>query len=195
MPSRPKLIQAIVLFVILVICLTAIGIGHFFWRELVEDEPVSSVLRNLGLLAGVPIAIVLALWRSAIASWQASAAYKQVETALQQTAIAQEGLLRNRFQRAAEMLGHDSIAVRIGGVQSLAELAAQHMDQYYVTVANLLEAFAMSSIGSDESTDRIQASRYGDIQVARDAVEFLRRLSDKGVKRIEMEQMQDLLPY
>ena len=194
MPSRPNLIQTIVVFGISIICLITIGTGYLFWCEMIEHEPMSSVLRNLSLAAGVPIAIVLALWRSAIANWQASAAYKQVETALEQTAIAQEGLLHNRFQRAAEMLGHDSVAVRIGGVQALAELAAQNMDQYYVTVANLLETFATSSTRIDSSTVRAATNWDGDVQVARDAIEFLRGLRTKGVKRVEMEQMQDLVP-
>ena len=72
-------------------------------------------------------------------------------------------LINEHFQRAAEMLGNDSVAVRIGGVRALAELAAQHMDQYYISVANLLEAFALCPTRRNEHGDR--ADWHGDIQV------------------------------
>lgn len=192
--GRPNYIQAIVALSVLAVCLVMIGIGYIFWCDMIKEEPVGAVLRNLSLTAGVPIAIILALWRSAIANRQASAAHKQVETAIRQTAIAQEGFLRDRFQRAAEMLSHDSIAGRIGGIQSLAELAAQNMDQYYVTVANLLEAYVTCSTNFDRSTGGSEASGDGDMQVARDAIEMLRGLRTKGVKRVEMNEMQDLVP-
>ena len=194
MLGRPTRMQGIVACAVLMVCLFIVGVGYIFWYDMVEQEPLSSVLRNLSLTAGVPIAIILALWRNIIATRQASAASKQVETAIQQTAISQESLLRDRFQRAAEMLGHDSIAVRIGGVQTLAELAAQNMDQYYVTVGNLLEAFVTSATPFDGSSEGSEGGWDGDIQVARDAVEMLRGLRSKAVKRVEMEQMQDLLP-
>ncbi len=191
MPIRLNVLQAVVVLAVAFICFLVIGIGYHFWDEL---EAKSSVIRNLCLAAGVPIAIGVALWRSVIANRQVSAAYRQVETALEQTAIAQENILRSRFQSAAEMLGHKSVAVRIGGVQSLAELAAQNMDQYYVSVGNLLEAFSISATRDDGSTPKATTDLDGDIQVARDAIEMLRRLRDRGVKRIEMDEMQDLLP-
>lgn len=194
MSIRPNLLQTIVFLAVCIICFFVVIYGYCFWDELIENDSKSSVIRNLCLAAGVPTAIVLALWRSAIANRQVAAAYKQVETALEQTAIAQENLLRNRFQSAAEMLGHESVAVRIGGIQSLAELAAQNMDQYYVTVGNLLEAFSMSATTADGSTPDAATDVEGDIQVARDAIEMLRRLRTQGVKRIEMDEMQDLLP-
>lgn len=194
MPIRPNLLLTFVVFTVLLICFLVIGISYCFWDELTENEAISSVIRNLCVAAGVPIAIVVALWRSIIANWQVSAAYKQVETALEQTEIAQENLLRGRFQSAAEMLGHDSVAVRIGGVQSLAELAAQNMDRYYVSVGNLLEAFSICATQVGDATLEGATELGDDIQVARDAVKMLERLRTKGVKRIEMDEMQDLLP-
>ena len=101
MPIRLNLLQAIVLLAVCIICFLVISYGYYFWDELIENESKSSVMRNLCLVAGVPTAIVLALWRSAIANWQVAAAYKQVETALEQTEIAQENLLRNRLNEGA----------------------------------------------------------------------------------------------
>ena len=186
--DRSTLEAILVVIAIAAICLTCTVIGWLYWDELNADESVSATLRNFFLIAGAPIAIILALWRSKIAHRQAAAAHHQVETGLQQTAIAQDGLLYDRFQRAAQMLGHNEISVRIGGVQALSELAVQHMDRYYVTVANLLDAFTScppnggTSSGPDWS---------GDVQVATDALNMLHELSEG---RIDATEVFDLVP-
>lgn len=155
--------------------------GWYAFRVELEKEPLSAAVRNIGMVSGGLIAIGLAVWRSYVAASQASTARKSH--------------LNERFQRAAEMLGHDSVAVRIGGVQALTALSAQHMDQYYVSVGNLLEAFIKCPTRRDESTGMTGVGWRGDVQVARDAIEMLRGLRDAGVNRIDMENMQDLLPY
>ena len=164
-------------YALAIVALTVWGCFHF--RQELQQEEFSAVVRNVGVVSGGLIALGLAVWRSTVAARQATTARKS--------------LLNDRFQRAAEMLGNSSVAVRIGGVKALAELAAQHMDQYYVSVANLLEAFAQCPTRWNEPGDR--ADWHGDIQVAKDAIEMLQRLRDTGVKRVEMEHMQDLLPY
>ncbi len=164
-------------YALVIVALTVWGCSDF--RHELQQEDLSAVVRNVGMVSGGLIALGLAVWRSAIAARQAT--------------IARKSHLNDRFQRAAEMLGSDSVPVRIGGVQALAELAAQHMDQYYVSVANLLEAFTLCPTRSDEPGD--VTKWCGDVQVARDAVKMLRRMRDTGIKRIDMEHMQDLLPY
>ena len=164
-------------YALVIVALTVWGYSHFS-HEL-QLEELSAVVRNVGVVSGGLIALGLAVWRSAVAARQAT--------------IAQKSHLNDRFQKAAEMLGNNSLAVRIGGVQALAELAAQHMDQYYVSVANLLEAFTLCPTCRDEPG--YGADWRGDVQVAKDAIEMLRRMRDTGVKRIDMEHMQDLLPY
>lgn len=164
-------------YALVIVALTVWGCSHF--RDELLQEELSAVVRNVGMVSGGLIALGLAVWRSAVAA--------------RQVTIARKSHLNDRFQRAAEMLGNGSVAVRIGGVQALAELAAQHMDQYYVSVANLLEAFTLCPTRWNEPGDG--ADWHGDIQVAKDAIEMLRRLRDTDVKRIDMEHMQDLLPY
>lgn len=186
--NRPNFEVCLVVIAVVAICLAFSFVGFYLWDTLNEGESVSATLRNLSLVSGAFIAIVLSLWRSTIANRQAVAAHKQVEIGLQQAATAQEGLLCDRFQRAAEMLGHDVVAVRIGGVQALSELAVQNMDRYYITVANLLTAFTMCppDAGSSSDTD------WSDVQVATDAIGMLRELREG---RIEVSEVFDLVPH
>ena len=159
-----------------------------YWDILTLGESLSATARNLSLIAGGFCAIVLALWRSAIANKQAVAAHKQVQTGLDQTAIAQQSLLCDRFQRGAEMLGHTTVAVRIGGIQALSDLAVQNMDRYYIPVGNLLEAFTMCPPDGGAPSG---AHWSGDVQVATDALEMLRELRDG---RLEATEVFDLVP-
>ena len=65
----------------------------------------SETLRNVGLLIAGVLAIVFAGWRAWVAERQADAARGQTET-------AQKGLLNERYQRGAQMLGSHVLAVR-----------------------------------------------------------------------------------
>ena len=174
-----------VVLALLAILAVSICLAHYFWDVLARDESPSAALRNLSLALGVPIGIVLALWRSTIANRQASAAHKQVATGLEQTRLAQESLLTDRFQRAAEMLGHKSAVVRIGGVQALTLLAGQHMDAYYHPVWQLLTTFA------EVPRDDWESSSGRDIQVASDALRWLEEIR-RGERQVT--EMLDLVP-
>ena len=94
-----------------------------FWEELGDDEEsVSTTVRNVGLVIGGVVAILLAIWRSRVAERQAGAAQRQANT-------AQQNLLDERYQRGAEMLGSDILAVRLGGIYGLQRLAEEHPGQ------------------------------------------------------------------
>ena len=93
------------------------------------------MLRNLVLIWGTPLAILLALWRSMVAE-------RQVKVAQQQAEITQRGLASNQYQRAVEMLGHEYNSIRIGGVHALRDLAREHPDQYQQEVQRLLETYS-----------------------------------------------------
>ena len=54
---------------------------------------------------------------------------------------AQEGLLNERYQKGAEMLGSPVLAVRMGGIYALQQLAQDHPDTYHLQVMNLFCAF------------------------------------------------------
>ena len=99
-----------------------------FWDELGNDEEsLSATIRNLGLLIGGIIAMLLAVWRSKVAERQAN--------------TAQQRLLNERHERGAEMLGSDVLSVRWGGIFALARLATEHPEQYHIQMMELLCAF------------------------------------------------------
>ena len=118
------------------VCVIVMGVLSLsFWDDL-------DMLRNLVLIWGTPLVIGLAIWRSVVAE-------KQVRVAQEQVEIAQRGLLSNRYQRAVEMLGHDLVSIRIGGIQSLRAIALEH-NEYQREVVNLLETYFMNSRGSTQ---------------------------------------------
>ena len=65
-------------------------------NEEARQETNSTTLRNIGLVVAGLIALPLAVWRSTVAHRQAE--------------IAQRGLLNERYQKGAEMLGNDVLS-------------------------------------------------------------------------------------
>ena len=99
-----------------------------YWNYLHDGtDSLSTAIRNVSLIIGGIIAIELALWRSVVG-------VRQVDT-------AQRGLLNERFQKGAEMLGSENLSVRLGGIYALKHLAGEHPEQYHVQVMELLCAF------------------------------------------------------
>ena len=73
------------------------------------------------------VALPLALWRGVVADRQAK--------------TSQLGLLNERYQKGAEMLGSDVLSVRLAGIYALQRLAEDHPEQYHLQVMRLLSAF------------------------------------------------------
>lgn len=120
---------------IVVVLVVGIVLAWVFWDCLHDGrESLSSTIRNLALVIGGVIAGLLAVWRSRVAERQAAAARGQVEA-------AQQGLLNERYQRGAEMLGSDVLSVRLGGIYALQRLANEHPQEYHVPIMQLLCAF------------------------------------------------------
>ena len=117
--------------------LVAVGVSWWLWDFLSEGESLSSALRNLVLIWGTFLAILLALWRSWVAD-------KQVKVSQDQVEVAQVALLSARYQRAVEMLGHEGEAIRTGGIESLRDIALEH-DEYRPEVENLIGSYYMTS--------------------------------------------------
>ena len=61
-------------------------------------------------------------------------AYRQADT-------AQQGLLHERYQKGAEMLGSELLSVRLGGIYALQHLAEDHPGQYHIQIMRLFCAF------------------------------------------------------
>ena len=109
-----------------------------FWDELrgVGESP-SETIRNLGVVVGGVVAILLTVWRSTIAT-------RQLET-------SQGSLLNERYQEATRMLGSDVLSVRLGGIHALSSLARERPEQYHLPAMELLSAFVRHPIGEAES--------------------------------------------
>ena len=106
------------------------------WDWLSDGESGSTTIRNLGLVLAGLIALPLAIWRSMVAQ-------RQAET-------AERGLLNERFQKGAEMLGSRVLSVRLAGIFALAQLAAEHPKEYHIQVMRLLCAFVRNPTSDEE---------------------------------------------
>ena len=113
---------------IVIVLLIGGSLSWHFWEDLRDDqESLSTSIRNVALVIGGPIAILLAMWRSSVAE-------RQVQT-------AQRSLLNERYQRGVEMVGNEVLSVRLGGIYALQQLAQDHPEQYHVQVMKSLCAF------------------------------------------------------
>lgn len=101
------------------------------------NESGGAIIRNLALIAVAAIGLPLALWRSWVAERQAN--------------TAQHGLLNERYQKGAEMLGSNILTVRLGGIYALKRLAAEHPKIYHLQIMQLFCAFVRHPI---EISDR-----------------------------------------
>ena len=135
-------------------------------------ESNSTTLRNIGLgIAGI-VALIFAFWRSRIAERQAD--------------TAQRGLLNERYQKGAEMLGSTVLSVRLGGISALQSLAQEHPKRYYLQIMRLLCEFVRyptpdlaaeaRQTAAGASVDDNPAVRQ-DVQAAMDAIGACRRES------------------
>ena len=95
-------------------------------------ESNSATLRNVGLLFAGALALWFAWWRARIANRQAG--------------TAERGLLNERYQKGAEMLGSQVLAVRVGAIHTLGQLAEIYPDQYHVQIMTLLFSFVRNPI-------------------------------------------------
>ena len=114
-----------------------------------QPGPNGETLRTVGLLVGGFLALCFGIWRAWVAERQSDAAQKQVEAALLQANTAQNGLLNDRYQRGAEMLGNEVLAVRLGGIYALQYLAEEHPNEYHVLIMRLFCAFIRNPTGNE----------------------------------------------
>ena len=98
----------------------------------------SETLRNWALILAAVLAAPFAWWRVMVADKHRAAAEEQV-------AATHRTRLDDRMQRAALMLGSDSLGVRTAGVLALDSLASEWPQEYYIQVARVLCAFVRSA--------------------------------------------------
>lgn len=107
------------------------------WWEFFKQE--TAALRNLALIVGGIVALVAALWRRLIAQRHAEA--------------AERGAVAAEYQHGVEMLGHERVAVRVGGIHVLRNLGIGRAG-YSKEVAAVLYLFARGKEFSPMREDR-----------------------------------------
>ena len=163
-----------------------------FWEELHGQGSVSETIRNLGLVIGGVIAIQLAIWRSKVAERQAD--------------TAQQGLLNERYQKGAEMLGSSVPAVRLGGIYALQGLTKEHREQYHVQIMRLLCAFVRHPTEDKNDTSKLE-DPLAELQESRswlhtphsdpnrqDVHAVMKAIGARSEDDIELERKEDFRP-
>ena len=112
------------------------------------SESVSSTLRNIGLIVGGIVAVLLAMWRSLVAERQAGATLRQAEAAFSQAQTAErqsittlQSFINDRYEQGARKLESDDASVRLDGIDALKRLAKEHPERYHVPVMSRLCSF------------------------------------------------------
>ena len=159
------------LVVFVLVAAGLISIMHWDWLK--DEESASTTIRNLGLVIAAIVALPLAIWRSIVAERQAATAQRQSET-------AQHGLLNERYQKGAEMLGSEVLAVRLGGIYALERLAREHPGDYHTQIMRLLCAFARNPPVVEKETQ--------DTKLRADLQALLEAISTRSEEQIEIEK-------
>lgn len=129
-------------------------------------------VRNAGIVVGGLLALGLAYWRGRAADRQATAAQRQVDSTLRQLDVAQEqvrtaqeqaqtsqqGQLSERYEKGAEMLGSNVLAVRLGGIYALGRLAEDNPTRFHLQIIRMFCAFARNPTVDGNSDQVAQLS-------------------------------------
>ena len=161
------------------VLVVGIATSAWFWSDLRasinssgDTEPLSATVRNLALIIGGIFAVILTFWRIRVSEEQAD--------------TARLSLLNERFQRGAEMLGSDVLAVRLGGIHALDDLARERPDVHHVRVVALLCAFVRHPTGFEKNpgvrvTGEGAATMYEMRPDVRAALEAVAYRSEEGI--------------
>ena len=122
---RSNAVWVLAWVVFVLIAAAVFSIMYWDWISIRESN--GSTILDIVLAAAAVIALPLAVWRSIVAAHQAD--------------TAQHGLLNERYQKGAEMLGSEELPVRLGGIYALARLAREYPGDYHTQIMSLLCAF------------------------------------------------------
>ena len=184
---------------IVVVLLAGILLTWCFWADLRgEQDSLSTTVRNVGLVVGGVIAILLAVWRSRIGDRQATAAQHQVENvrrqlevAHQQAETAQQSLLNERYQKGAEMLGSDVLSVRLGGIYALQRLATQHPNQYHFQIMRLFCSFARNPLGGEKEIVHQYAENEPTHRLREDVQAVMTAIGHRSAAGLDLEELEE----
>ena len=170
----------------LIAALLASGLSWWLWDWLRNTqngfETPSTTIRNLGLFVAAPIALGLAVWRARVADRQAEAAQTQVVT-------SQGGLLNERYQKGAEMLGNEALSVRLGGIYALVRLACEHPEEYHVQIIRLLCTFVRHPPPENNEVAYVNEN-WRPQKLRSDLQEIMREIGQRSDAQIKIDELQ-----
>ncbi len=151
------------------------------WPAANGFESCSSTIRNFGLVSAAIVALPLAVWRSWVAERQAN--------------TTQRGLLNERYQKGAEMLGSDVLTVRLGGIYALEQLASEYPEIYHIQIMQLFCAFVRHPpVRKDKPTGDGKDPDGGDGNtqpVRADIYAVMKAVGTRSQAQIDIEQKED----
>jgi uncharacterized protein YjbI with pentapeptide repeats len=141
---KPPFIAVVFIFLIVVVFYKLVG-----WPIQVADK--IEFLKALATACG-GIAVLLNVYYAArnsqalresafAANKSANAALQNATAALKNAEVANTKQITERFAKAIEHLGHNEIAVRLGGIYTLEQIAKESSELYYWSVIEVLSAF------------------------------------------------------
>ena len=155
-------------------------VSYVNWCWLNDGTSASETLRNIVLVNAALIGLPLALWRSHVAA--------------SQTKTAQQSLLNERYQKGAEMLGSENLALRFGGIHALARLAREHPRDYHVQIMNLFCAVLRTKpeIVTKIVTERVVMGEEDPPELSHDAQEIMTAIGERTPEQVETEETEYL---
>ena len=100
---------------------------------------------------------------------------------------AQQGLLNERYQQGAEMLGSNVLAVRLGGIYALQRLAKEHPQQYHIQIMQILCAYARQPT-RDECEAADDAKPDAGTELRQDVQSVMTAISTCHARQLELER-------
>ena len=163
------------------VLLVGILLSARYWDELRgSEESLSATIRNIGLLIGGVIAAILAMWRSVVSERQAD--------------IAEKGMLGERYQKGAEMLGSDVLSVRLGGIYAIDRIAKEHPEEYHIQALELLCAFARHPTKNEQVEVNIKEGGEGR-RLREDVESAMRAIASRSGSAVAIEDQEDFALY
>ncbi len=170
----------IVVWVVFVL-VAAVWFSIKFWCWLGAGESGSTTIRNIALVIAALIGLPIAIWRSMVAERQATASQSQAE-------IAERGLLNERYQKGAEMLGSDVLSVRLGGIYALRQLAEEHPKDYHLQIMRLFCAFVCHPPKEEDKTQGVSQPAREDVRAVMEVIGTSNKV------QIDIEQQENYVP-
>ena len=113
--------------------------------------------------------------------------------AARQAETAQRGLLNERYQKGAEMLGSKILSVRLGGIYALHRLAEDEPEQYHVQIMRLFCAFVSYPTEDKDYIAGLEATKHQPHRVRGDVQAAIGVIGTRSAGDIELEKSEEFL--